>query len=251
MEFFNFFRKKTIVRERSEQEASEPIDENLYLLEALKDRLTSLGYQVERHPQYLGLIANSELEIATLIINNPENHVSILHLRILTIHAKYFSDGIDENIVGFGTTIQDKVNSVLNNYINTTFLPIIDSFSDSHNPVLDFTTIRSNKEVLWHPKLGSLNLQGQWKEHPQGEPFFEILKDKIKEKITSNKINWLKIYISKRSDGTIIGECKFNNEPWEDGLTEVIKYAESWNVNGDFYGLKQFIMFRRCDAFDK
>ncbi|MEZ4800265.1 MAG: DUF6348 family protein [Flavobacteriales bacterium] len=251
MRLFNFFKKKSSDSKQVDRQQPEPINNNSYLLENLRNRLVALGYQVDKHPQYLALIVNSEIEIATVIIDNPNNHPSIIHLMTLTMHSKYFPNGIEENIVGIGTTIQDKVNSVINNYINTTFLPIIDSFSDSHNPDLDLSIIMNGKEVLWHPKLGNLTLQGQWSDHPENELFFEIIKGKLKDKLTSNKLNWLKLYISKRADGTIIGECLFNNEPWQEGLADITEYAKSWKLKSDFQGLKQFIVFRKCDAHDE
>lgn len=245
MGLFDFFKKKS-----SDDRLTQPIDNNSYLLETLRNRLAELKYQVHRHPQYLALIVNSEIEIATVIIDNPNNHSSILHLMVLTIHPKYFPNGIEENIVGIGVTMQDKVISVIDNYVNTTFLPIMDSFSDRHNPELDFSTIVDGKEILWHPKLGNLTLQGEWNIQLQNEQFFQIIKEKVKDKLTSNKLNWLKLYISKRSDGIIIGECNFNNEPWNEGLDDITKYAESWDMKSNFQGLKQFIMFRKCDAYD-
>ncbi|MCZ2357503.1 MAG: DUF6348 family protein [Bacteroidia bacterium] len=251
MGLFDFFKKKSSDSKQIDRQQPEPTDNNSYLLETLRNRLIELGYQVDKNPQYLALVVNSEIEIATVIVDNPNNHPSILHLMILTIHPKYFPNGIEENIVGIGTNIQDKVNSVIDNYINTTFLPIIDSFSDSHNPDLDFSIIMNDKEVLWHPKLGNLTLQGQWNDQPENESLFEIIKDKLKYKLTSNKLNWLKIYISKRADGTIIGESLFNNEPWEEGLADITEYAKSWRLKSDFQGLKQFIMFRKCDVYDK
>ncbi|HRH48141.1 MAG TPA: DUF6348 family protein [Panacibacter sp.] len=251
MGLFDFFQKKFSKSNEGNRQEGTPIDNNSYLLEVLRNRLSQLGYQIDRHPQYLALVVNSEIEIATVIIENPNDHPSILHLMVLTIQPKYFPNGIKENIVGIGTTIQDKINSVLDNYINTTFLPIIDSFSDSHNSDLDFSTMINNKEVLWHPKLGNLTLQGRWNEQPQNEPFFEVVKDKLKNKLTSNKFNWLKLYIFKQADGTIIGECLFNNEHWGEGLTEITEYAKSWKMNSNFQGLKQFMMFRKCDAYDE
>lgn len=251
MGLFDFFKKKSSDIKQVDRQQVEPIDNNLYLLETLRSRLIELGYQVDKHPKHLALIVNSEVEMATVIIDNPNNHPSILHLMILTIHSKYFPNGIEENIVGIGTNIQDKVDSVIDNYINTTFLPIIDSFSDSHNPRLDLYIIMNGKQVLWHPKLGNLTLQGQWNDQPENEPFFEIIKDKLKDKMTSNKLNWLKLYISKCADGTIRGECLFNNEPWEEGLADITEYAKSWKLKSDFQGLKQFIVFRKCDAYDE
>ena len=250
MGLFDFSRKSS-ASEKTDRQETPPIDNNSYLIETLKNKLIQMGYEVERHPDHLALIVNSQLEITTAIIDNPNNHPSILHLKVLTIHPQYFPNGIEENIVGIGTSIQDKINSVLDNYVNTTFLPIMDSFSDSHNPQLDLTTITNGKEILWHPKLGNLTLQGQWNEQPQNEPFFELIKEKIKPKLTTNKLNWLKLYISKRADNTIIGECLFNNKPWEEGLIDITKYAETWKIKSNFQGLKQFIMFRRCDAYDE
>ena len=249
MGIFDFF-KKAHTSGAPEQQAT-PLSDDNYLLETLKGRLTSMGYQVEKNPEYLALTVNSQLEIATLIIQNPESHPSIVQVVVFTIHPVYFPNGIKENIVGFGNTIQEKVQTALDNYLNTTFRPIIDSFSDSHNPALDFyTTTADHKEILWHPKLGNINFQGKWQSYPDGEPIFDLLKDAVKQKLTSNKINWVKVYISKRANGNIIGECTFNNEPWDDGYTIVAGYAHRWAEKGEFHGLKQFMLFRRCDAFD-
>lgn len=251
MGLFDFFKKKSSYSKPAEREQLKAIDSNSYLLEILRNRLSELGYEVERHPQYLALIINSEIEIATAIIDNPNNHPSLLHVIILAIHPKYFPQGIEENIVGVGTNIQDKVDSAVSNYLNTTFLTIIESFSESHNPDLDFYTMINGKDILWHPKLGSLSLQGRWTQQPENEPFYEIIKDRLHEALRSNKFNWLKLYISKRADGKIIGECLFNNEPWQDGLDCITEYAESWEMENEFKGMKQFIMFRKCDAYDE
>jgi hypothetical protein len=95
-----------------------------------------------------------------------------------------------------------------------------------------------------------MNFQGLWQEYPQYEYLFKILKDKIPAQLTDNKLNWLKIYISKRADGQIIGECLFNNVQWETGYEEIYKYAKSWYLIDEFRGIKQFIVFRRCDLYD-
>lgn len=249
MGFFNLF-KRNIKSKQANIQQAKPIDNNLYLLDTFKNKLNELGYQAIRHPQLFALVINDNIEITTVIIDNPNNHPDIIHLMILTVQPDYFPEGIKENIAGIGTTLQDKVNAVIDNYINTTFLPIMDSLSDSHNPELDFSTRINDKEVLWHPQLGNLTLQGRWDEHPSNEPFFEIIRNKIQDKLTSNKINWLKLYVSKQADGTIIGECNFNNEPWEEGLKDITTYATTWEMKSKFKGLKQFIIFRRCDAYD-
>jgi hypothetical protein len=252
MGLFDFFKKKaTDTKQPEKQNGEGSVDKNLYLLNALRLRLAEMGYQVERHPQYLALIVNAQVEIATMVIDEPGSHPSILHLMVAASHPQYFPKGIIENVVGIGLSLQDQVKSVLDNYINSTFSTIVEGFSDSHNQHLDFKAITGGKEVLWHPKLGNLSFQGTWREYPQNEPLFGLLKEKIPGRLTLNKINWLKIYISKRADGTIIGECLFNNEQWDAGSNLISEYAKGWKLNGEFQAIKQFIVFRKCDAYDE
>ena len=251
MGLFDFFKKKTPSVNEIEVPKQVPvIDKNLYFLEAFENKLIGMGYEVKRHPQYLQFLVNSELEIATNIIDNPGAHPSVMEVMVLAIHPTYFPNGIKEFFVGMGTSIQDQVKSALVNYIGSTFLTIIDALSDTHNPDLDFAVNTNGKDVLWHPKLGPLNSQGKWAEYPAEEYLFELLKDQIPNRLTANKINWLKIYVCKMADGKIMGDCNFNNEPWEDGLSMISEYAKGWNMNVDFLALKQFIVFRRCDAYD-
>jgi hypothetical protein len=250
MGLFDFFKKKPPEANPTDRNETSVSDGNSFLIEALKTRLLEIGYPTERHLHYLALIVNGEVEITTAIIVNPDNHPSLLQLMTYTIHPKYFSNGIQECLVGVGTSFQDQVRAAINNYVNTTFLPIMDGFSDSHDSNLDFSSTLDGKEVLWHPKLGNIGFQGQWNDHPENEYLFKLLKEKIKNKLTPNKFNWLKVYISRQPNDTIVGECLFNNEPWGEGLIDVTKYARSWQINDGFRGMKQFIMFRKCDAYD-
>jgi hypothetical protein len=252
MGLLRFFRKKFEEDIQVAQEVPKPfIDKNWYVFNAFETRLLEMGYEIEKHTQYLALIVSGELEIGFMVLENADNHPSIMHLMVSASHPKYFPNGIIENIVSAGYTLEDQVNTALDNYINSTFLTIIDSFSDTRNPDLDFMTVVNGSEVLWHPKLGTLMAQGQWDEYPKDELFSDLLKDQIPNQLTTDKINWLKIYISKRADGEIIGECLFNNAPWEAASNEIFDYAKTWDMPGEFKGLKQFIMLRRCDKYDE
>jgi hypothetical protein len=250
MGLFNFFKKKSTESILKEEPINQSVDNNAYLLGTLKRKLLDMGYKVEQHPQYLTLIINSELEISTAIVDIQGAHPFLMQLNILTVHPVFFKQGIYESLAGIGKTMDKRVNSAVDSYLNSTFSPIIDGFSDTHDQEVDLMVNTNERKILWHPKLGDLLVQGQWDELPDGKLLFEILKDKVKPMLTDNKFNWLKIYISKRADGTIIGECLFNNQLWNDGLNDITKYAESWTVKGEFMALKQFIMFRKCDLYD-
>lgn len=250
MGLFDFLKKKPTKTDQADVKEASAADGNSFLIEILKARLLEIGYRTERHPQYLALIVNEEVEIATAIIVNPNNHPSLLQSMVYTIHPKYFPNGIQECLVGVGASFQDRARSAIDNYVDTIFLPIMDGFSDSHDSNLDFSSTFGGKDVLWHPKLGNAGFQGQWNEYPKKEYLFELLREKIKAILTPNKFNWLKVYVSKQPDGTVIGECLFNNETWNEGQIDVTEYARSWQINGGFRGMKQFIMFRKCDAHD-
>jgi len=252
MGLFDFFKKKPTSGNAIEMPKPENhLDKNLYFLEAFENKLLGLGYQIKRDKEYLAFVVNSELEIQTLIIDNPGHHPSIMEVMVLAIHPQYFPNGIKEFFIGMGATIEEQVNSALINYIGSVFLTVIDGLSDTHNPNIDFVVNNNGKDVLWHPKLGQLNSQGKWREYPPEGHFFELLRERVPCKLTTNKINWLKIYICKTFDGKIIGDCLFNNEHWEEGLSIISEYANSRAVNVDLLALKQFIVFRRCDAYDE
>jgi hypothetical protein len=245
MGLFDFFKKKPTA---DQQPTSAPVDPNIYLIQLLWIRLTAMDYRVKRHPQYQSLIVNEAVEIASVIIDDPNNHPLVMHAMILTMHSDYFPNGIEEHVAGLGETLEQKITSVIDNYVNSTFTTIMEGLSDKHDVRLDFTTTAAGETQLWHPCLGSTILQGKWITEPSNEAMYDLIKDKVKDKLTGNPFNWLKLYISKRDDGTIIGECSWNNEPWPDGLTELTHFAQTWEVDGAFYGMKQFIVFRKCNA---
>ncbi len=138
MGLFDFFKKKASNTNIAQPSDASYINKNLVVLNALESRLIEMGYDVKRHPQYLALIVNSQLEICLAVIDNPANHPSVIHLMISVSHKQYFPDGIVENVAGMGHSLEDQASNVLNNYINSTLLTIIDSLIDSHNPELDF-----------------------------------------------------------------------------------------------------------------
>lgn len=240
MGLFDLFRKKT-------PEAAKPVvDPNQVLLEALLQKLFIMDHQASWSDDHLSLVTDTGLEITAAVIESPGMHPMIIHVFILTRHEQYFPDGVAENIAGMGELFEDKVASVLDNYLASTFPPIVESLSDSHFQELDYT---DDKGVLWHPKPGDMIVQGQWLDPESVTPLFDLIKEKLKQVTFNNKINWLKMYISRQADNTFAGECLLNNEPWDEGFSMLLNDSE-WEQPGRFAGQKQFVVIRRCDAYD-
>lgn len=244
MGLFDSFRKKP-----TPPPAPEPVDANHYLLEELQRRLVDLGHPAEKSPQYLSLTVDGELELATAILEEPGAHPSLLHLMVLAIHPVYFPNGIEEHLAGIGTTLAARVESALDNYLTLVLPAILDSFSDTHHPTLDY---EDDAGVLWHPKPGAIGLQGKWPtQQPEGEPIFDLLEPPLQARRLPQKLNWVKVYIARQADGSISGECQLNNEPWVEGYALLEQYTASWPPTSDFQAQKQFIMLRRCDLYDE
>lgn len=227
----------------------EQIDINSYLLHELKKRIEEKGNTVEFSSQYAAIIVNSEIKIATAIMPG-DFHPSILPLLVITINKDYFPDGIESTLMGLGNTVEQKVESAIENYMSTIFYPILDSFSDSHSEEFDFRSNSTGREILWHPKMSENSFQGKWTETSNEINLYSIVESQLKNKLSDKKLNWLKLYIARQPDGMFSGECLLNNEVWEDGYYLLKNYAKMWRDQGEFLGHKQFIMFRRCDSFD-
>ena len=224
---------------------------NQYLIQRLAEKITALGYRVELSKQYVALTVNESLELATAIVDNPNYHPNVLHLLIYAINEAYFPKGIEENVVGIGSTMEEKVEFVLENYLGTTFQPILASLSDEHFPPLDFMAEVGGKQALWHPKLGMLSLMGKWEQVPEGEPIYDLLKNDLQNGLSNQKINWLKIFLARQADGSVNIELLLNNQIWEAPALKLRQYVQTWGQSGVFLAQKQFMTFRRCDKFDE
>lgn len=246
MGLFDFFKKKQ--EKPEEQKVPVSTDPDTCLREGLKQRLEVKGHTVVIEDGIVYI--DGDIGILIEYIENKDLHPMIMQIGARVAVRDYFGRGISEVFVGLGDTLEQKVESGLNNFLSVTFPPILDAMTDSHDPDLDFMIIYDGKEILWHPKLGAIGFQGKWNEHPQNETLFYLLKDWLKDQLPNKKFNWLKIYIGKQDDGSITGDCSLNNDFKEDGYRILEEYAKSLD-NNTFIGAKQFILFRRCDACDE
>lgn len=240
MKLFNFQKKKT-------ESHDQPHTEEEILLHELVDQITKLNYTIQVDEATQIIIVNDQLLLEFRIIRNPDYAKELMHLMINTAHPTHFPDGIMESIAGIGETVQDRIASVVENYITSTFKPIAESLTDTHSPEYDFTS----DEVLWHPALSDLRVQGSFNRELSGDELYLLLAPKLESMLSRDqKFHWLKMYISKQQSGEIIGDCLLDNEPWDEGLDILADYISTFPVESTFIGIKQFVVFRRCDKYD-
>jgi hypothetical protein len=217
--------------------------EHNQLLDAFKLKMLSLGHDVQNHSKRSTLLINRELEIGISMIANTSGYSSIAHFEIKTIHAVHIPLGIIDNLVGIGSNFETKIANVLDNYVNSTFTPIISSLNEKEQTPSNFSITSNNNQFQWNIHQGNLILQGPWTTAPSNDFLIEMLKEKIKSRLKNQKLNTLKVYVSKRTDGNVVGECLLNNQTWQEGLKIISEYADTWQLKAEFQGIKQFIVF--------
>lgn len=242
MGLFDFLKKKS---------AEPELPPTVLLMAQLEYKIRALGYPVERNTQYLAITVNEHLEIAGAIIDTPGAHPLLAQVMLISIHKEYFPQGIKTHLAGIGETRNDQAESAADNYLKSIFPALIESLGEQHSGV-DFQSHTDGREMLWHPNMGSLIFQGQWTnaEAYEHETLLNLLKNGIKSQLPNQKLNWLQLFMARQADGEITVECLLNNEPWENGALILHRYVEQWPKTSAYQSQKQFMVFRRCDAFD-
>jgi Family of unknown function (DUF6348) len=264
MGIFDFFKKKRSPQPTQPIQPAQPsqpvqraapseqsIDRNVLVLLQLEARLQAMGLHVRRNQEYMALHLDNGLEIATAVIDDPSYHPTLLHLVTSTHHPLAFPDGIEDGLTGLGDTHQEQAETAVENYLANTFAVIQDSLEDRHTPTLDFLLPTDGRGILWHPNVSGISYQGAWPSHYEEEdPLYTLLLPSIKPHLHGAKFHWLKTYVAKLPGGEIIAECNLDNEPWPDGHALLTQFASSWEFPDGFYGMKEMMVFRRCDRFE-
>ncbi|WP_022824950.1 DUF6348 family protein [Hymenobacter norwichensis] len=184
---------------------------------------------------------------ASVIERTEHPDIIVLGLDMRLRHPEFFPGAIVECLAGIGENDFDAINRGVQNYLHSVLHVVIEALEGCHIPNLDI--VSATNEVLWHPLVSELQLQGVWArqiDQTDDHHFLTLLKPYLLQHLTSQPIQWLKVYASKLPDGEFIGECMLNNEPWQEGLTVIQRDTEAWPTAGDFAGQKQFFVFRQC-----
>ncbi len=218
---------------------------NTSLLKALKQKIKDKGYVAEFSPKDgTIIIINSELEVSSAI-RTGDYHPSTLPAYLIVIHHDYFPKGISSDIVGFGDTLEQKIESTIETYLNTLLEPIIDSLSDNQSNQFDFKSNSTDREIAWHTKIGDSLFKGNWDETTNLPDLYSILEVSAKNNLVDQKLNWLELEICKNLTGEVHSSCLLNGKWWNEGQELLKKYVESWKDKEGFLKQQQFVVFRQ------
>lgn len=196
------------------------------------------------------LISANGLTVEAKIIDHktfPQGET--FQLNFYTSH-KFFQNSIEERLLGIGKNNTTALQYGIQSFLSGQFPVIIDGIDLKHSPEMDFDVIVGNEKTHWHPLVGNIQLQGELSKRQDSAVYEKtysyikpLLTSKLKE--SNNDFHWLRYYISKMQNGEIVGDCYYDNEPYEEGLEVLKKFALTWGIK-EFAGQKQFILLRHC-----
>lgn len=166
---------------------------------------------------------------------------------VVLYHPRYFPTGLADNFVGFGTDEVDTSANGARVYVEGVLPTVLEALEGCYDPGLDLYMIDGGTH--WHTITGPLQLQGAWTPRRHELPFaywVRQLQPLLPEHLQEQPFHWIKLYASRQADGEFIGECRLDNQPWQAGLQVIERDVASWPADGEFAGIKQFMLFRRC-----
>ncbi|MDU0369596.1 DUF6348 family protein [Hymenobacter endophyticus] len=177
--------------------------------------------------------------------------IVMLTLGFRLSHPQFFPTGIVECLAGIGTDDTDAIRKGVNNFCQGLLALVLDGLDGHHQPALNI--VDATGQVQWHPLTGLVQVQGSWSariDDVDEQHYFELLRPHLRDQLMPQPFHWLKLYASRQPDGEFIGECHWNNEPWDEGLQLLAQDTQHWPDPGTFAGWKQYLLFRHCGSGD-
>ncbi|MDI9341944.1 MAG: DUF6348 family protein [Sediminibacterium sp.] len=245
---FYFYRskQKDIVSKPQTKEMSNEDFLDSELLNQLRIKYPELNFKSDGGK----ISADNGLSVEAKIINHKTLPQSTsFQINFYTSH-KHFQTSIEERLSGIGETDTGALQYGIQSFLSGQFPVIIHGIDLKHDPEMDFDVIDGNKKTHWHPLIGDIQLQGELSEKYDStiyEKTYSFIKPLLTSKLKESNLDfhWFRYYISKMPNGEIIGDCYYDNEPYDEGLEVLKKLVATWDVS-EFAGQKQFIMLRRC-----
>lgn len=215
---------------------------NQLLVDSLKLKLEKNNYEVEYGDRSDLLLVNSNILIETAIPKGSY-HPSTLPVNFIAKNEKHFPNGITSNLVGFGDTKKQKIETICNKYLNEILIVLVDSFSDEKSKHLK-KSISNTHNSFWLPIVSENIYEGTLSKSFEKRSLFSIIKSNLIDKSTDKSFNWIQLSIIWNLSGNIRCESYFNGEWWTEGYDLIKSYAESQKNMNHYFTQKQFIVLK-------
>jgi hypothetical protein len=179
---------------------------------------------------------------------------STFQINFYTSH-QYLHSTIEERLLGIGENDTAALKYGVRYFLAGQFPVIVNGLGMKYEPEMDFDIIDGSNKMHWHLIMGDILTAGELtkiNDSASYERTYSYIKPLLLSRLqgSNQDFHWLRYYICKTPDGQIVGECFYDNEPYQEGLDALINYAATWETT-QFASQKQFIMFRHCGKDDK
>lgn len=228
---------------------------NLYY--PLAKEFARAGYNIDTDGKSLDFFPlNLIIEPRLINTNELENGSCSVIVNVCCKHFDKFPDGITEIAVGIGQSVNDAIATAFNNWIVGDFPPIHDYLCSSSNLLGDYSESISysgelDKIIGWDLFFGPCmetsqnmnNLETNINKQNQKliqQILFQPLVDMI---FGTPGLYYIRIFMSKKSNGQIDCDCRVNGNDWEHGKNYLIDYIKKYQINSDLLWIKQNVLF--------
>lgn len=251
-----FTRPAATPKQAQVSEASEAVDasedEQAQLLAVTQATIRQYYADIQVTPQEHQLLLNPcELRVEARILSRnvyPAAVVECQHFQVY--HPQLFPGGLSDTLSGIGRNVAEAVENGARLWTDGALEVALQVVENRPDPALDFTVAGSGPGAgRWHQFLGRVHVQGGWQSRlPDVHPgyFSQILLPTLRARPSLPPVSWLKVYVARQPDRSLLLDCLLNNEPWPEARLLLEEAAQSWPGAGEFMAQRQYLAFRQC-----
>lgn len=209
------------------------------VLHCLKDTVSS-----EEVSENKILMRKYNLTVDFKIIRVKEYEKLLMVEIAFRIYHEFFDEYLIEVTAGVEENIDAAISQCVKNFTSSILEVIIKSLAKGYDGELKGDFFNSLKSY-YLTKANSKSI-GEKKGNKEID-FWDLIREKIKERLGNKKSYLIKVYASKLKSGDLSCECRINGIIDEE-ITEYLKnYSKDWEVITNFYSLKQFFVITQKD----
>ncbi|RSK44168.1 DUF6348 family protein [Hymenobacter perfusus] len=237
-------------------EASEAVypseSEQAQLLAVTQTTIEQYYSDIEATPQgHQLLLRPCELRVEVRILSRNVYPAAVVECQSFHLyHPRLFPGGLLDRLSGIGRSVTEAAENGARLWADGALEVALQVLENRPDPALNFTVpaVGPGSE-RWHQFLGRVHVQGGWQSRlPEVHPgyFSQILLPVLRVQTNLPPVSWLKVYVARQPDNSLLVDCLLNNELWPEALPLLEEAAQKWPGSGEFMAQRQYLAFRQC-----
>lgn len=184
------------------------------------------------------------LTIKPLIENIIDDEVAkTVDLKFIMNH-EIIKESISELVTGIGETLEEAFHMCVKNFLAGPFYCIKNSMIGKYDE--RFETSFVGRRKIWSLFKGLINgLQSE--EAKQNIRIWNIIGEKVKDRLSNKKVYLIKVDIIRYSTGEIDTKCFINGILNNEISSDILEYSKAIEIYLNSYSLKQYFIIRQDD----